>query len=129
MEREDGLLMCVFGSGYLAWWELNDILLVSKTFHRLITDAKQHLPDWAKMTSWLDSENTLNYCGYCQEKYDVCSCCEENVQFSCDIDPRMRPDYESLSSFNQFKLLLAFQQTCVSNLLQFYPADLSVECV
>lgn len=112
----------------LAWYELEALLPVSKTFHRLILEAKPHLPDWDTMKNVLNSKNGFNYHTYCQKRYDECSCDgtdgDEDYEAVLRVDPMMNSVYKSLSSFDQFKQLL-FHQNCIKNLLQFYPEDLS----
>ena len=127
--EQEILLYLLFRRGFLAWYELEALLPVSKMFHRKILETKPHLPDWEKMKIVLDSKNGFNYHAYCQEKYEVCSCSGDvgivGSDVALSVDPRMNTGYKFLSSFVQFKQLLVFHQTCIKNLLQFYPEDLS----
>ena len=102
--------------------------MVSKTFYRLIIRAKPYLPDWAKITRLLSNKNGFDTCGYCEKKWSLGHGCDEPKFNRAVDDPRVQSSYESLSPLDQFQLLLDFHQTCISNLLEFYPADLSEEC-
>jgi hypothetical protein len=126
--HNDAMLTVVFSGGYLAWYELEELLTVFKFFQRNILQAKPRLPDWPKMTAELNKMNGFNKCDYCGEDIFQCGDTEEERSEPHsephEFEPR-QGDYATLPAFEQFKLLLHFHQMCISNLQEFFPEDLS----
>lgn len=150
---------CVFplvlGSGFIPWYDLEALQLVSKQWRADILEVRGSLPDWDRIVKLIDEMNGFNCCENCDKHFkyactcgksndphSACTCLGENHEptYCCTsryskrmrspddfgrTHPRNHHGFALLPSFDKAMKLLAFHKRCVQNLLGFYPEDLS----
>ena len=141
-ERQPMALSVVFSSGYLSWYDLTQVLTVSKEWKSAIEgNAMPNDAFFQQVYDFLDQRNAGNYCDRCDGR---CSCWmvddrrnaqeqEEEGRVLGPIsdslyrmwkgDPRTKAAFHGLSVYQKTRTLFQFHAKCVQNFLSHVPDD------
>ncbi|GMI32678.1 hypothetical protein TrCOL_g5721 [Triparma columacea] len=126
----------LFIGGYLNFEDVQDLRLVCKGWHAVITDSsfRDKLPDWESIVVFLNMENTLNLVddspgttivNVRAGQPDTETFYPTPPRATADIDPRSDPGFAMLPAYDRAVELLRFQKMCVRNLLQHFVSSLN----
>lgn len=146
----DGLLVwsIVFQSGFLGWYDSVPLKTVSKTWNQTIADSLN--PSlFEEILEHLKIVNSFHKCGECGiQNRTLCNCrcigqrivpeiirhrvpCSDPMCQGCVVDilhvirmdPRLKPHFSELSTYQKAREVYCFHATCVQNFIRLFEAE------